>query len=136
MTLEAALLRPALLRPALRPVVDAILARVHRRRRLARQQSGEAALREAIRELLLPHPDERRVEARLELARACGARARDTALAEAMLARHRETREATRNKLHRSRRHPRRPAEASAGPVETRAAGTGLADAKLADNRR
>lgn len=130
MTLEAALLRPGLLRPALRPVVDAILARVHRRRRLARQQSGETALREAIRELLLPHPDERRVEARLELARACGARARDTALAEAMLARHRETREATRGKLHRSRRPARRPADASAGAVETRPA-----DAKFADSR-
>lgn len=103
MTLEAALLRPAL-----RPVIDAVLARLHRRRRLARQQNGETALREAIRELLLPHPDERRVEARLELARTCGARARDTALAEAMLARHRETRDATRGKLHRSRRHPRR----------------------------
>ncbi|MBL8261645.1 MAG: hypothetical protein JNM58_04400 [Xanthomonadaceae bacterium] len=104
MTLEAALLRPSLFKP----VVDALLARLHQRRRRAQRRGAEAAMRDAIRELLLPHPDERRVEARLAQARAGGVPAHDILLAEAMLARHRETREATRGKTHRSRR--RRPA--------------------------
>lgn len=99
MTLEAALLRPSLFKP----VVDALLARLHQRRRLAQRRGAEAAMRDAIRELL-PQPDERRVEARLAQARAGGVSARDVRLAEAMLARHQETRDATRGKSHRSRR--------------------------------
>lgn len=100
MTLEAALLRPSLLKP----VVDALLARVQQRRRRAQRHDAEVALRDAIRELLQTHPDERRVEARIARARAGGAPAADTRLAETMLARHRETRPLTRGKSHRSRR--------------------------------
>jgi len=98
--LEAALLRPSLFKP----VVDVVFARFQRRRKRRMRHRGEAALREAIRELLLAQPDERRVESKIALARALGAHARDTALAEAMLTRHRETRGMTRDKLHRSRR--------------------------------
>ncbi len=98
--LEAALLRPSLIRP----VVDLLLSRLDRRRRRRLRRSADAALREAIRELLLPQPDERRVEARIAQARAAGAQPRDTALAETMLTRHRETRLETVGKIHRSRR--------------------------------
>lgn len=98
--LEAALFRPTLLRP----VFDVLLARLQQRRRRRLRRTGEAMLREAIRELLLPQPDERRVEARIAQARASGAHMRDTALAEAMLARHRETCRETVGKTHRSRR--------------------------------
>jgi hypothetical protein len=98
--IEAALLRPSLLRP----VVDLLLSRLDRRRRRRLRRCADAALRDAIRELLLAQPDERRVEARIAQARAAGAVARETALAEAMLARHRETRACTAGKLHRSRR--------------------------------
>jgi len=101
--LEAALLRPSLFRP----VVDLLLARLDRRRRRRLRGFADAALREAIRELLLAQPDERRVESKIAQARAAGALARETALAEAMLARHRETRACTAGKLHRSRRLPR-----------------------------
>jgi len=104
MTLEAALLRPSLFRPVFKPVFDALLARLQQRRRREQRRGGEVAMRDAIRELLLPQPDERRIEARLALARASGVSAHDIRLAEAMLARHRETREATRGKTHRSRR--------------------------------
>jgi hypothetical protein len=103
--LEAALFPSAALRTTLlKPVVDAVRSRLQQRHRLRQRHSGEAALREAIRELLLPHPDERRVEARIALARASGAQPRDTALAEAMLERHRATRPMTTGKTHRSRR--------------------------------
>lgn len=100
MTLEAALFRPAL-----KPVVDALLLRFRQRRQRQLRRGGEAALQEAIRELLLPHPDERRVEAKLAQARSAGALARDMTLAETMLARHRETRMHTMGKTHRSLRH-------------------------------
>lgn len=100
MTLEAALFRPSLFKP----VVDVVLARIQKRRRLEMRRSADAAMRDAIRELLLPQPDERRVEARLAQARAGGVSVRDVHLAEAMLARHQETRDATRGKSHRSRR--------------------------------
>lgn len=104
MTLEAALIRPSLFKP----VVDALIARLQQRKRREQRRGAEAAMREAIRELLLPQPDERRVEARLALARAGGASARDLHLAEAMLVRHRETHAQTRGRSHRSRR--RKPA--------------------------
>ncbi len=100
MSFEAALLRPALLRP----VVDVLLSPLRRRKRRRQRLHAEAALREAIRELLLTCPDERRVEARIARARALGAPTRETALAEAMLARHRDTRAHTRGRSHRSRR--------------------------------
>ena len=99
MTLEAALFRPAL-----KPVVDALLLRFRQRRQRQLRRGGEAALRDAIRELLLPHPDERRVEAKLAQARSAGALARDMALAETMLMRHRETRTHTAGKHHLSLR--------------------------------
>lgn len=98
--LEAALLRPSLLRP----VFDLLLRRLDRRRRRRLRRCADTALREAIRELLLAQPDERRVEAKIAQARAAGALTRETALAETMLARHRDTRASTAGKLHRSRR--------------------------------
>jgi len=100
MTFEAALLRPALLRP----VLDVLLSPLRRRRRRRERMHADAALREAIRELLLACPDERRAEARIARARALGAPSRETSLAEAMLARHRDTRAHTRGRSHRSRR--------------------------------
>lgn len=92
MTIEAALLRPSLLKP----VVDALLARLQQRRRRTQRLNAELALRDAIRELLRIQPDERRVEARLASARAGGASVADIRLVETMLARHRETHPLTR----------------------------------------
>lgn len=98
--IEAVLLRPALLKP----VVVALLSRLQQRRKRKLRHGGETALREAIRELLLTHPDERRVEWKIAFAKTSGAPPRDTALAEAMLQRHRDTRVRTSDKLHPSRR--------------------------------
>lgn len=100
MTLEAALFSPTLLKP----VFDALLLRFRQRRQRELRRGGEAALRDAIRELLLPHPDEHRVESKLAQARSAGTLSRDMALAETMLHRHRETRARTAGKAHRSRR--------------------------------
>ncbi len=99
--IEAALLRPVFL---LKPVVTVLLSRLHQRRKRRLIPRGETALRAAIRELLLAQPDERRVEANIALAKISGASARDTALAETMLQRHRDTRARTVGKTHRGRR--------------------------------
>lgn len=69
MTLEAALFRPAL-----KPVVDALLLRFRQRRQRQLRRGGGAALQDAIRELLLPHPDKRRMEAKLAQRRRAGPR--------------------------------------------------------------
>lgn len=103
--LEAALLPSTALRTTLlKPVVAALFARLHQRRRCRMRRSAEQAMREAIRELLLFQPDERRVESRLAQARTSGVPASDIRLAETMLARHRETHARTRGMIHRSRR--------------------------------
>lgn len=83
MTIEAALIKP---------VVDALLDLFRQGERLRLKHDAEAALREAIRELLLANPDENRAAARIAIARAAGILSEDIVLAENMLEKHRATR--------------------------------------------
>ena len=106
MPIEAALIKP---------VVDALMALFRRGENLHLKHNAEAALREAIRELLLAQPDENKAEARIAIAKAAGILSEDVVLAEGMLRKHRETRTKTAGKggSGRSRR-ARKDAEAKA----------------------
>jgi len=89
MPIEAALIKP---------VVDALMALFRRGENLHLKHNAEAALREAIRELLLAQPDENKAEARIAIAKAAGILSEDVVLAEGMLRKHRETRTKTAGK--------------------------------------
>ena len=89
MPIEAALIKP---------VVDALMALFRRGEDLHLKHNAEAALREAIRELLLANPDENKAEARIAIARAAGILSEDVVLAEGMLRKHRETKAKTAGK--------------------------------------
>ena len=60
MAIEAALIKP---------VVDALMALLSRGEKANLKRNAEAALREAIRELLLANPDENKAEARIDWSR-------------------------------------------------------------------
>ena len=89
MPIEAALIKP---------VVDALMALFRRGENLHLKHNAEAALREAIRELLLAQPDENKAEARIAIAKAAGILSEDVVLAEGMLRKHRENRTKTAGK--------------------------------------
>ena len=89
MPIEAALVKP---------VVDVLLALFRRGENLHLKSDAEAALREAIRELLLANPDENKAAARIAIARAAGILSEDVVLAEDMLEKHRATKGRTRGK--------------------------------------
>ena len=89
MAIEAALIKP---------VVDALMALLSRGEKANLKRNAEAALREAIRELLLAQPDENKAEARIAIARAAGILSEDVMLAEDMLEKHRATKAKTRSK--------------------------------------
>ena len=89
MAIEAALIKP---------VVDALMGLFRRGEHLHLQRNAEAALREAIRELLLADPNENKAEARIAIAKAAGILSEEVALAEDMLERHRATKTRTRGK--------------------------------------
>lgn len=89
MPIEAALIKP---------VVDALLGLFRQGRDLQLKHDAEAALREAIRELLLANPDENKAAARIAIARAAGILSEDVVLAEDMLRKHRATKARTRGK--------------------------------------
>src|SRR6478752_2427395 len=95
MPIEAALIKP---------VVDALMGLFRRGEDLHLRHNAEAALREAIRELLLANPDENKAAARIAVARAAGILSEDVVLAEDMLRRHRDTRGRTRGKSGGSRK--------------------------------
>lgn len=101
MVIEAALIKP---------VVDALLALFRQGENLTLKRNAEAALREAIRELLLANPDENKAEARIAIAKAAGILSEDVVLAEDMLKKHRATKTRTRGKGSTGRK--RKPAEA------------------------
>ena len=63
MTIEAALVKP---------VVDALMGLFRQGHDLTLKHNAEAALREAIRELLLANPDENKAAARIAIAKAAG----------------------------------------------------------------
>lgn len=82
----------------IKPVVDALLALFRQADDITLKRNAEAAIREAIRELLQANPNESRTEARIGIAKAAGILSEDVVLAEAMLKRHRATRARTRGK--------------------------------------
>ncbi len=89
MPIEAALVKP---------VVDALMGLFRQGKDLQLKHNAEAALREAIRELLLANPDENKAAARIAIAKAAGILSEDVVLAEDMLQKHRATRARTRGK--------------------------------------
>jgi hypothetical protein len=89
MPIEAALIKP---------VVDALMGLFRQGEHIKLKHNAEAALREAIRELLLADPNENRAEARIAIAKAAGIISEDVALAEDMLRQHRATKSRTRGK--------------------------------------
>jgi hypothetical protein len=115
MPIEAALIKP---------VVDALMALFRQGEHVQLQRHAEAALREAIRELLLANPDENKAAARIAIARAAGILSEDIVLAEDMLEKHRATKAKTRGKgtSHKTRK----PAGATSKPeAGARAEATG-----------
>lgn len=117
MPIEAALIKP---------VVDALMSLFRQGEHVQLQRHAEAALREAIRELLLANPDENKAAARIAIARAAGILSEDIVLAEDMLQKHRATKARTRGKgtSHKSRAPaaPAVPADPSKSAAGTRAA--------------
>ena len=101
MPIEAALIKP---------VVDALMALLQRGEKANLKRNAEAALREAIRELLLANPDENKAQARIAIAKAAGILSEDVVLAEDMLEKHRATRSKTTGKAATGRK--RKPAAA------------------------
>jgi hypothetical protein len=120
MPIEAALVKP---------VVDALLALFRRGESLHLKHDAEAALREAIRELLLANPDENKAEARIAIARAAGILSEDVVLAEDMLKKHRATKGRTTGKAATGRkRKPAAKSEAKAvAKADTKPAGKATA---------
>ena len=108
MPIEAALIKP---------VVDALMGLFRRGENLHLKHNAEAALREAIRELLLANPDENKAEARIAIAKAAGILSGDVVLAEDMLRKHRATKARTAGKSGSSR------ARKSVAKADTRPAG-------------
>ena len=101
MAIEAALVKP---------VVDVLLALFQQGSELKLKSNAQAALREAIRELLQANPDENRAAARIAVARAAGILSEDVVLAEDMLQKHRATKAKTTGKAATGRK--RKPAAA------------------------
>ena len=119
-----------------KPVVDVLLALFRRGENLHLKSDAEAALREAIRELLLANPDENKAAARIAIARAAGILSEDVVLAEDMLEKHRATKGRTRGKAATGRkRKPAAPAKPAATPAKkatkaTKTAGKAAGKAK------
>ena len=89
MPIEAALIKP---------VVDALMGLFRQGKDRQLKHNAEAALREAIRELLLANPDENKAAARIAIAKAAGILSEDVMLAEDMLQKHRDNRVRMRGK--------------------------------------
>lgn len=107
MPIEAALIKP---------VVDALMALLQRGEKATLKRNADAALREAIRELLLANPDENKAQARIAIAKAAGLLSEDVLLAEDMLQKHRATKTKTAGKAGSRRR--RKPAAAAPAAPE------------------
>jgi hypothetical protein len=96
----------------IKPVVDALMGLFRQGKDRQLKHNAEAALREAIRELLLANPDENRAAARIAIARAAGILSEDVVLAEDMLRKHRDTATRTRGKSGSHRVRKRTPVDA------------------------
>ena len=103
MAIEAALVKP---------VVDALMALFRRGENMHLKHDAEAALREAIRELLLANPDENKAQAKIAIAKAAGILSEDVVLAEDMLKKTRAAKAKTAGKASTGRK--RKPASAAA----------------------
>ncbi len=103
MAIEAALVKP---------VVDALMALFRRGENMQLKHDAEAALREAIRELLLANPDENKAQAKIAIAKAAGILSEDVVLAEDMLNKTRAAKAKTAGKSSTGRK--RKPASAAA----------------------
>ena len=77
MTFEAALI--------IKPVVDAIMLVLKKRKHSRLKHDAEKVIREAIRELFLADPNENEVAAKLAIAKAAGLISSDVLLTEQML---------------------------------------------------
>jgi hypothetical protein len=102
MAIEAALVKP---------VVDALMALFRRGENMHLRHDAEAALREAIRELLLANPDENKAQAKIAVAKAAGILSEDVVLAEDMLSKTRAAKAKTAGKASTGRK--RKPASAT-----------------------
>jgi hypothetical protein len=102
MAIEAALVKP---------VVDALMALFRRGENMHLKHDAEAALREAIRELLLANPDENKAQAKIAIAKAAGILSEDVVLAEDMLNKARAAKAKTAGKASTGRK--RKPATAA-----------------------
>ena len=101
----------------IKPVVDALMALLRRGEQANLKRNAEAAIREAIRELLLANPDENKAQARIAIAKAAGILSEDVVLAEDMLQKHRATKAKTSGKATTGRRRkPATPASPAAAP--------------------
>ncbi len=98
----------------IKPVVDALMALLRRGEQANLKRNAEAAIREAIRELLLANPDENKAQARIAIAKAAGILSEDVVLAEDMLQKHRATKAKTSGKGATGRR--RKPAAGGGAP--------------------
>ncbi|HEX5663671.1 MAG TPA: hypothetical protein VFX93_09250 [Xanthomonadaceae bacterium] len=119
MAIEAALIKP---------VVDALMALFRQSNDVKLKRNAEAAVREAIRELLLANPDENKAEARIAIAKAAGILSEDIVLAEDMLEKHRASKSRTAGKSSTGRK--RKAAASAAAEKPAKKAGKGSAAAK------
>jgi len=119
MPIEAALIKP---------VVDALMALFRQSNDVKLKRNAEAAVREAIRELLLANPDENKAEARIAIAKAAGILSEDIVLAEDMLEKHRASKSRTAGKSSTGRK--RKAAASAAAEKPAKKAGKGSAAAK------
>ena len=110
MAIEAALVKP---------VVDALMALFRRGENMQLKHDAEAALREAIRELLLANPDENKAQAKIAIAKAAGILSEDVVLAEDMLNKTRAAKAKTAGKSSTGRKRKPASAAAEAKPAKT-----------------
>ena len=125
MAIEAALVKP---------VVDALMALFRRGENMQLKHDAEAALREAIRELLLANPDENKAQAKIAIAKAAGILSEDVVLAEDMLNKTRAAKAKTAGKSSTGRK--RRPAAAATETKPAKPAKKAPAATKKAPSKR
>ena len=125
MAIEAALVKP---------VVDALMALFRRGENMHLKHDAEAALREAIHELLLANPDENKAQARIAIAKAAGILSEDVVLAEDMLNKTRAAKAKTAGKASTGRK--RKPATAGPETKPAKPAKKAQAAAKKTPSKR
>ena len=118
MAIEAALIKP---------VVDALMALFRQSNDVVLKRNAEAALRDAIRELLLANPDENKAQARIAIAKAAGILSEDIVLAEDMLEKHRASKTRTAGKSSTGRKRKAAASAAAEKPAKKTSKGSAAA---------